>query len=624
VIEIEDPLKSFEEFPGPILLLAGPGTGKTYQLAKRVKFLIEDKKADPEEITIITFTNEAARNMRERLAQSDIGIPPEKIPETILTMHSLGNTIIGTRPEIFGLPAKYGVMTEDYQKTVLLKDAAVLAGFEREKWKLAGDCRLKGACNEDTGTETCQICIQYRLILRKCLCLDYDEQILLACSALINDPDLKNQWQAKTRYLLVDEYQDINQAQCDLIKLLTDGQEEGLFAVGDDDQSIYSFRGGSPKYICDFEKYFGENAKIGRLAKSWRCPKHILKGARSMVTNFYKDSVSKPEPTFGEKAQSDTKIFCYDVPTERWEANLIAKIAEDNIKTNSITIIIPNGKYFPPIRDALKWRRLPYNYKSKINTQGITRITLLAEWAENKDDNLVLRQLIELVIENHDELTKKLPITDTTITKRRESASKEIASLWNEVNESISLWQAICKKTNESEFFAILKKDCLDEIITILDDKISGKRSSLPKFMQNSALFVAPGKNPKGLIEEIREWKNDRIAASINTSIPPVSIYNMPSSKGLEAEIVLVVGASEELIPSAKGDVQEESRLFFVAMTRAKKELHLFSARKRPADITFHPESYQFAKSSFIDAIPKEHIDIRWIDAKNKKQRKST
>ena len=109
MIEIANPLSSYKEFPGPILILAGPGTGKTHQLAMRVKFLLHDLNVKPEEIAIITFTNQAARNMRERLLKEDIDLPSDRLPHVISTMHSLGNTILGSRPEMFGLAQEYHV-----------------------------------------------------------------------------------------------------------------------------------------------------------------------------------------------------------------------------------------------------------------------------------------------------------------------------------------------------------------------------------------------------------------------------------------------------------------------------------------------------------------------------------
>jgi DNA helicase-2/ATP-dependent DNA helicase PcrA len=619
MIEIAEPLNSFREFPGPILLLAGPGTGKTFQLAKRVKFLIEDMSADPDEIAVITFTNEAARNMRERLTQGDINISQDKTPQTIMTMHSLGNAIIGACPSLFQLPAEYGVLSEDQPREVLLKDASTLAGYQRTKWTAADDCRRKGLCKEEAASERCQICKQYRSLLRKCSLVDYDDQMFLSCQALISDAKLRSQWQSKTRYLLVDEYQDINQAQCELIQLLTQSHEDGLFAVGDDDQSIYSFRGGSPKYIRDFESHLGKNAKVGRLSMSWRCPEHILRGARCMVKEYYKESLLKPEPTFSDKIESKAKIHFYDVPSDTQEARLIAAMAQERLKTNAVTVIIPNSNYFPPVRDALRARRIAYNYKAKFDEQGISRLTLLPQWAEDQHNSLLLRYLLDLVVQNNDELTNKVTGDTTNLKTKREMASQIVAALWEEVDKETSLWTVLCKEAASNSFLSALKSECLDEILSLMDEHTIGKRDSLSRFLEKSALFVAPGRNPRNLISEIRDLKSERIASSIGTSFRPVSIYNMPSSKGLEADVVFVVGVSEGLIPLPNADTEEQSRLFYVAMTRAKCELHLFSARKRSAHITFKPESYQLKRSPFIDVIPKEHIEMKQIYPKKSK-----
>jgi len=618
MIEIAEPSSSYREFPGSILLLAGPGTGKTYQLARRVKFLIEDMSADPDEIAVITFTNEAARNMRERLTKADIDISQDKTPQTITTMHSLGNAIVGACPSLFELPAEYGVLSEDQPREVLLKDASTLAGYQRAKWTAADDCRRKGSCKEEAASERCKICKHYRSLLRKCSLVDYDDQMFLSCQALAKDPQLRLQWQSRTRYLLVDEYQDINQAQCDLIQLLAQGHEDGLFAVGDDDQSIYSFRGGSPEYIRDFESYYGKTAKIGRLSMSWRCPEHILKGARCVVKQYFKESLPKPEPTFSDKIESEANIHFYDGPSDTSESQLVAAMAQERLKANAVTIIIPNSNYFPPVRDALRARRIAYNYKAKLDEQGITRLTLLSQWAEDQHNSLLLRYLLDLVIHNDDELTNKVTGDTPSLKTKREMASDIVASLWEDVNKETSLWTALCNKASGNSLLCAMKSECLDEIISLMDEQTVGKRDSLSRFLQKSALFVAPGRTPRNLISEIRELKSDRIASSTGTSFMPVSIYNMPSSKGLEADVVFVVGVSEGLIPLPSADLEEQSRLFYVAMTRAKCELHLFSARKRSAHITFKQESYQLKRSPFIDAIAKEHIEISQLYPKKK------
>ena len=603
---------AYRTFPGPIMLLAGPGTGKTHQLAMRSKYLVEELGAKPSEIAIITFTTEAALNMRERLSSKDINLPKDRHPEIIATMHSLGNMIIGSMPEQVGLTGEYTLLPNNL-RFILLEDATTIEGFERTKANLTDDCRRKGNCEEDTNLTKCKICNEYKRILRKCSCVDYDDHILLACE-LLHDESLLNTWQSKTKYLLVDEYQDINQAQCELIQLLTNCQGEGLFVVGDDDQSIYSFRGGNPKYIKDFEKFFGTDTRIGRLSKSWRCPEHILKGAKAMVKEFYTDSITKPDPIFSEEIRVNNKIFFYDVPQDEYEAWLIAKLAHERVKAgDKVVIIIPNRKYLPCLKRKLVRAGVHYKYKAKLNDDGLARFMALSDWVENPEDNLKLRYLIHLIIHSDDQLTRQMEASGNLITEKRKVASRLIASLWSNVDKEHSLFSIISENANNGNNFLSKLLEQLEEIKFLMIKK--GKtRAAISAFLGKSGSLVAPGKNPYGLIAEIREWIHDLFEGDRASSYRPVNIYNRPSSKGLEGDVVFVVGLSERLFPYSDENIEEESRLLFVAMTRAKKELHLFSARNRPASITFIEDSYQFCRSRFVDAIPDEHIKKAYFE----------
>lgn len=616
--EIKNPDdNAYRTFPGPILLLAGPGTGKTHQLAMRSKYLVEELGAKPSEIAVITFTNAAARNMRERLSRKDINMPKESYPEIIATMHKLGNMIIGSSPEQVDLSEDYSVLPANI-RSILLIDATNITSFELVSAKTIGKCREHGNCQEDSALVKCKICAEYKRILRKCSCVDYDDLIFLACE-LLHDSSLLSTWQSKTKYLLVDEYQDINQAQCELIQLLTKGQTEGLFVVGDDDQSIYSFRGGTPKYIKDFEKFFDTETSIGRLSKSWRCPEHILKGAKAMVTKFYSHSIHKPAPIFSEEIKVNNKIFFYDVPQHKYEAWLIAKIAQERVKTgDEVVVIIPNSKYLPCLKRAFVKAQIDYKYKAKLNDKGLARFTAISDWVENPEDNLKLRYLTDLIIDSDDQLTRQMEASDDLITTKRKAASRLIASLWFNVDKEHSLFSVISEKAKQCNGSGYLSKllGRLEEVKCIILEK-GGSRVAISDFLGKSGTLVAPGENPNRLIAEVREWIHDLFEGGEVSSYRPVNIYNRPSSKGLEGDVVLVVGLSERLFPSSDANIEEESRLLFVAMTRAKKELHLFSARKRPASITFIADSYQFHRSRFIDAIPDEHIERVYINPKN-------
>ena len=525
-------------------------------------------------------------------------------------MHRLGNMILKSGREILDLPENYQILVEKEQRKPIFRDATNLAGYNVEKWKNTAECRLKGNCVKTNG-EKCKICDEYKNLLRKSARVDYDDLILLACDILEKNEKIRKEWKLKTKYLLVDEYQDINEAQCKLIQLLSKDQEDGLFVVGDDEQSIYSFRGGSTKFIANFDKYFPNNPKVGELFVSWRCSQHILLGARSMINNFYKKALPKPKPKFSAKIETNNKIVFYEVPSEGLEAYIISKIAKEKIKTNSIKIIIPNKKYFPILKKTLQKFGLNYRYKFNINQEGLIRFTILTDWLKNKDDNILFRYLIDLIIQNYDDLSKKVNEEKYGIILKRMTANELIAGLWKKVDKKNSLYKVFIKDSNNNSFFKELKKN-LDDLEELIETK-GTKRDGLLNFLNTSGLFFAPGKNPLNLVAEIKEWANELIEGTKDKSDEPIMIYNMPSSKGLEADIIFVVGLSKELFPNKTDDIEEKSRLFYVAMTRAKKELYLFSSRTRSAKITFNKASYQLEPSPFISMICKDNIDIRKV-----------
>jgi ATP-dependent DNA helicase UvrD/PcrA len=615
MIEIEDPLNAYSVFPGPILLLAGPGTGKTYQIEKRILFLFSEMDADPDEISIITFTTAAAMSMRTRLANKSNKAGIDKCPSIINTMHSLGNSLIGEYPDFFGLPADYSVLANQEFKSVLLSDAARIEGLETDICKSVEDCRTKGHCKED-GSEICTVCRAYRKILRSSGYVDYDDLIFLACKLLVERPDLATDFRKKTRFLLIDEYQDINEAQCNFIRLLSKGQEDGVFAVGDDDQSIYSFRGGDPKYIKDFESHYDGNARIGRLSVSWRCPEHISLGARAVVETYYGSRLKKPPLAFSEDIITNDKIIVHNLPSENYESNTVANICEAAVKKNkSAVVLIPNKQYLPYIRKTFLKKGIRYVYKTEPIKEGLTRYESLMQWYSNPSDNAATRYFLELIVNNFDKLVEALPLQEKGKINRRTELSEHWANIWKEVNEERTYYEIFVERTEGGEDHLIEKeimRGCIEPIRNLMDSKRVGKRNNLPEFLHRTGQAVAPGVSPKGFLREIEEWRMDRTISGLSGSYLPVEIFNLPSSKGLEAEVVCVIGMSEELFPRNDDDIEEKARLFYVAMTRAKQELHLFSCRSRSGGVTFKKASYSLKPSRFIDAIPQKHKETKY------------
>jgi superfamily I DNA/RNA helicase len=347
----QDELHTLE---GPTLLLAGPGTGKTYQLAKRIKYLIEKENVPSDSITVITFTSAAAKNMRDRISdesKQELYIPYKLQPKLICTMHSYGYRIIRECYAELGSKDVLRVVNDDALRSILMGDAAQLAGYSRERGKKAADCRMFGDC-KPADDYKCHICNVYKKILKSCSALDYDEQILLACKILKEKPDLLHKYKASTKHLLVDEYQDINAAQYTLIRLLSQTNMAGLFVVGDDDQSIYSWRGGSPKYIRQFEEDFGRNAKVISLNKSFRCHKHILEGALSIVEEY--DHERLPKDSFDYKVKDGPKIKIHNAPSDEKEAKEVRKIVENSLPSQDVLVLFPNRQFSFAIINELR------------------------------------------------------------------------------------------------------------------------------------------------------------------------------------------------------------------------------------------------------------------------------
>jgi len=252
-----------ERYPGPVLLLAGPGTGKTHQLAFRIKHLVETKGVQPEFITVITFTKEAAENMRRRISdeeRKEVFIVAEKRPTRIMTMHSLGLEIIRASHEVLGLPADFEVATTSTLRRLLFSDAALIAGHGDAEATEADRVRQEGRTPQP-GTAAHQIVLQYESILRANSTIDYDDQILLACQVLEKFPDIRNKYGSHAHHLLVDEYQDINSAQQAFIRLLSMNHAAGLFVVGDDDQASIAFVGGRQPTFDNSKSHFRASPK---------------------------------------------------------------------------------------------------------------------------------------------------------------------------------------------------------------------------------------------------------------------------------------------------------------------------------------------------------------------------
>ena len=603
----------FHKLVGPVLLLAGPGTGKTYRLAKRIKYLVEEKGVSPSNVTVITFTAPAARNMHEKISDSskkETYVSVDKQPEKICTMHSLGHRIIREKAEELGFEDTIYVLFSDAVRKIIVEDAAQIAGCSREEGREVISCRQMGKCVSSTANK-CKICEQYEKILRRCSAVDHDDQILLACKLLKEHPDLLAKYKAMCQHLLVDEYQDINAGQFELISLLTEDQREGLFVVGDDDQSIYSWRGGSPEYIRAFGKHFGKDAKIKPLLKSYRCRPHVLESAMAVVQAHDKGRLSKGR--FEYAKSEGAKVVMHNTPSDDKEANIVLRIAQKAMPAKNVLVLIPNKYFATSIVQALRKAKIKYTAPSRSPGDGLPLISTLSKWLSDVNDSMALRECINAFVESPESGIPSHRVRKSDKIKQREQALMSISKLWINVldGKAQNLWESLQIER---------KRDKLcHELCATLEDlvKMRAEDDSPTNFISKVMLKLAPWKKVSGLLDEIDSWVETSGRENPGQG-PGLELMTFQSAKGLEADVVCVIGLEDGIVPKDTGvpeHMAEQSRLMLVTMTRAKEELHLFHARNRSASVMLR-QLYSKGKppdispSRFLSSIPAEHKEM--------------
>lgn len=589
----------------PLLISAGPGMGKTYALAYKIKFLVEYKKINPNKIVVITFTNEAAINMRKRInlrKYEETYIKEEFQPPTICTMHKFGNGIIRDNYSKLGFKQNPEILTSDNLKKIVMKDCSQIIGAKRENAKETIKCRQEGKCIEKKDSLKCKICAEYKKLLKKFNYIDYDDQISLACKLLEEHEVILRKVQNKVEYLLVDEYQDINYAQWKLIKLLSKRKAENLFVVGDAYQSIYSFRGGNPEYIGNFKNDYAPNPEIKYLKTNYRCPSDIFKGAFHMVQRYNGGDINLINK-FKFTNSLPSKIKVYNFEYQNQEADFIAREIGKIGHSYDILILVPELSYAKPIKRALNNRFIDFSCDYNIEKTDLFLLSTLLKWLKKTSDNFQFRMIIEEIInrgitdipaENVEHIGK------VETRKRREYALKQISAFWDEVDERKTLYTRLKKLKNNDLFYKLI------EVLSKLKEAYKNKEDT------SNFIFTT--------VSELKIWKDissfeyeldsivNEIQNSVNISAKTnVRILTIKKAKGLEADYVFIVGLENGILPHQdESNIKEESRLLYVAMTRTSKELYLLHSDTRERKISKWELK---GKSKFIDSIPSKYIN---------------
>lgn len=605
---------------GPVLLLAGPGTGKTWQLSQRIKFLTSGKGASADEITVITFTSEAAKGMRAKLEEQGGNeyIEPANRPSRIFTMHSLGHQILSENLLKVGLKEGFYVVEDPRIREPIMRDAAILLGYTEKDAKEAFKDRT--IANSQASEKSKKIVQKYEEILRACNTIDHDDQINLACKLLREDENILKKYSQNSKYLLVDEYQDINQAQYELIELLSKENRAGLFVVGDDDQSIYSFRGGTPTFIRNFKNHFGLTCAIIQLQTSRRCPVNVLECANSIVAKF--DSQRLPKGNYIYKKTDPGKVVVHDCPSDDREAEIIGAILKEDGESLNLCdqckqfpkrtyfILVPDKNYSQKIQQRLKHFGIAFDSKFGEASKGFSPFILIKDWMK-ASSSFQTRQIIELLIESG--AIKNLPNSKVKLRQKvdtRTKGLKEVASLWNKVI------------TDHKSFSEILEEEAKrNETAKEVFEKLQELKSSYEKgkvsdFLQKVALYTKPWPSLNNFFDDISN-KTIRLPSHG----PHVRVLTLQSSKGLQANLVFIIGLEEDAIPrktSSDEALAEQARLFFVGMTRAEDQLHLFKCRKRTSASSYKPTPNAITQSRFLEHLPADKHEKQFHPPKNK------
>ena len=584
----------------PMLVLAGPGTGKTEVLAHKILHLLKENLASKEEITGITFTTKAAEQMRNRLIELDLPIKDQPL---ICTLHSLSMRILKDRGNEIGIPEEF-LVADGHEASLLLSDAifdinpklrAKIKEYTNKILLLKANRKLP---NDIPNSLFKNIYITYQELLRFHSALDFQDLILETCKLLETCREVRNSYQKKSKSLLVDEFQDINKAEYAILRLLANGGS-GLFVVGDDKQSIYGWRGGDPEIILGFTQDF-----IAAIEKPmticFRCPEKIIRGA---------DEFIKRDPPLQPLKKDSDPIRIFDCKSDVQEAKCISKWIKAAIENNQyspkdIAILYRGADIADKIAESLTKADIPLIRPSPEETKHVREIIACLRLIVDRRDSLALRVCLA------SRLAKD--IGNKAIKNIRDYAEVNKCSFWDALiiaqnNNSFKRWHKPLKAFNQilEHLSTTASKVKLNQLLYSAAKKLGYEKEPRILEMLKKSEQIPAEWSLYDFIQKIRGLKGERSAdprESGEEEVNAVLFITMHSVKGLQRKVIFVLGMEKGSFPQLNGNVEEQRRLCYVAMTRAKEKLFLCYAKKREGKLA---QGYNFYdKSPFIFDIP--------------------
>lgn len=624
---------------GPLLILAGAGSGKTRVLTHRIAYLIEEKGVNPWNILAITFTNKAAEEMCQRV-DSLVGIGAESI--WVSTFHSMCVRILRRYIDRLGYDNRFTIYDTDDQKT-LMKEVCRKTDIDTKRFKermllsvissAKNEMILPEEFELNAGGDFVQLKIakvykEYEAQMRANNALDFDDLLVKTVQLLETQPDVRENYQERFRYIMVDEYQDTNTVQFRLVSLLA-GKYRNLCVVGDDDQSIYKFRGANIRNILDFEKEFSD-AKVIKLEQNYRSVGNVLEVANSVIRN----NKGRKEKTLWTDNEKGEKIRLRQFDTAYDEAQFIAEDIKDETAQGANysdhAVLYRTNAQSRLLEEKFVAMNIPYKIVGGINfysRREIKDVLSYLKTIDNGKDDLAVRRIINV---------PKRGIGLTTINRIQESAAARGIGFYDALSAP-DLIPGIGRSASKLDSFAALIEyfkgrseesgvtDLLTEVIEKTgytesleaDDpeELEARVQNIDELVSKAAVYEEScsdrGERPtlSGFLEEVA------LVADIDSVAEDrdyVILMTLHSAKGLEFPHVYLAGMEDGLFPSymsISGDdpeeLEEERRLCYVGVTRAEEKLTLTCARMR----LVRGERQYNSMSRFIKEMPSALID---------------
>jgi DNA helicase-2/ATP-dependent DNA helicase PcrA len=621
---------------GPQLVLAGAGSGKTRVITYRIFWLIEEMGVDPGYIAAMTFTNKAAGEMRERV-EDLLGIHP--LPTSVGTFHRYGLILLRRYGERVGLRRDFHIL-DAADQLGLVKEAlaaeglsetafsprSVLAQISSAKNRLIEPAAYEARAENFFEKKVSALYRRYQGLLSQASGVDFDDLISLSVKLLSTDQELRERIRYRTRFLLVDEYQDTNHAQLRLIQELS-GENGNLTAVGDEDQGIYRWRGADLNNILDFEASF-PNAVVRKLERNYRSTQTILDVSGALIAH----NVNRRGKRLWTESGAGAKAELYRASDEVDEAAWIIKTLQrlrGNFRLSDMAILVRTNAQTRAIEDELLAKEIPYSLVGGVRFYDRAEIKDLVAYLRvlrNPRDNFSLMRIINQPPRGIGKSTLELlrdravqlgqPLWDVlylddlgTLPARSATALRKFRDLIVGLQHTASELPlpALLDRLLEATGYSDLYKDDDPEDLARLEN--------INEFLSAAQEFTEENSYNRGNDEDLLTAFLDHVALVTDLdalqSEKGVSLMTLHSAKGLEFKAVIVAGLEDGLLPhfnsqGAREDVEEERRLLYVGMTRARERLFLSCCRRRRMAGRYQDQ----AESPFLAELPDQLLDV--------------